>query len=298
MLVNNAGANVRKLAVDVTAQEWDAVMAVNIRGTFFLTQQVGRHLIAAGRGGCIVNIASTHALVGTAERSTYGISKAALVQMTRMLAVEWAGTASASMPSRRVGSTRRRRHARQGDGRDYMAAMLTRIPLRRLAGVEEVAASVAYLASPRRRVDDRPGSGARWRADVGGSSPAARFAGERRQSRDRGRKLLRGRFAERQQRRAELAAIAAHGAHGGLEGGDAAGFDDLPQRGNVFLLGATLEQLSAAQIEQLPRQLRCDAGKRGKYSAGADGAAETINSVPDMSRKSGRTRAVRSRARS
>ena len=90
VLVNNAGANLRKNATEVTAQEWDAVMAVNLRGTFFLTQQVGRHLIAAGRGGCIVNIASTYALVGAAERSTYGISKAALVGMTRMLAVEWA----------------------------------------------------------------------------------------------------------------------------------------------------------------------------------------------------------------
>ena len=89
MLVNNAGANLRKLAVDVTAAEWNEVMAVNLTGTFFLTQQVGRHMIARG-GGAIVNIASTHALVGAVERSTYGISKAALVQMTRMLAVEWA----------------------------------------------------------------------------------------------------------------------------------------------------------------------------------------------------------------
>jgi 2-deoxy-D-gluconate 3-dehydrogenase len=149
VLVNNAGANVRRLAVDVTAQDWDAVMAVNIRGAFFLTQQVGRHLIAAGGGGCVVNIASTHALAGTAERSTYGISKAALVQMTRMLAVEWAEhgiRVNAIAPGRLETPSPSR--AEKGADRGYMDAMLERIPLRRLASAEEVAAAVAYLASP------------------------------------------------------------------------------------------------------------------------------------------------------
>ncbi|HLN40787.1 MAG TPA: SDR family oxidoreductase [Xanthobacteraceae bacterium] len=149
VLVNNAGANVRRLAVDVTGDDWDAVMAVNIRGTFFLTQQVGRHLIAAGSGGCIVNIASTHALAGTAERSTYGISKAALVQMTRMLAVEWAEhgiRVNAIAPGRLETPSPSR--AEKGADRGYMDAMLERIPLRRLASAEEVAATVAYLVSP------------------------------------------------------------------------------------------------------------------------------------------------------
>jgi NAD(P)-dependent dehydrogenase (short-subunit alcohol dehydrogenase family) len=149
VLVNNAGANVRRLAVEVTAQDWDAVMAVNIRGTFFLTQQVGRYLIAAGRAGCIVNIASTHALAGTAERSTYGISKAALAQMTRMLAVEWAECGirvNAIAPGRLETPSPSR--AEKGADRGYRDAMLARIPLHRLASAEEVAATVAYLVSP------------------------------------------------------------------------------------------------------------------------------------------------------
>ncbi len=149
VLVNNAGANLRKNATEVTAQEWDAVMAVNLRGTFFLTQQVGRHLIAARRGGCIVNIASTYALVGAAERSTYGISKAALVGMTRMLAVEWAEhniRVNAVAPGRLDTSSPSR--AEKGADPAYMEAMLKRIPLRRQASVEEVAAAVVYLASP------------------------------------------------------------------------------------------------------------------------------------------------------
>jgi NAD(P)-dependent dehydrogenase (short-subunit alcohol dehydrogenase family) len=149
VLVNNAGANLRKDATDVTPQEWDAVMDVNLRGTFFLTQQAGRHLIEARRGGCIVNVASTYALIGAAERSTYGISKAALVGMTRMLAVEWAGhniRVNAVAPGRLVTAS----PSRAGKGADpaYMEAMLKRIPLHRQATAEEVAAAVVYLASP------------------------------------------------------------------------------------------------------------------------------------------------------
>lgn len=149
VLVNNAGANLRKNATEVTAAEWDALMAVNIRGTFFLTQQVGRALIAAGRGGVVVNIASTHALAGAPERSTYGISKAALVGMTRMLAVEWAEhgiRVNAVAPGRLATLSPSR--AEKGAEKTYMDAMLKRIPLRRLATVDEVAAAVAYLASP------------------------------------------------------------------------------------------------------------------------------------------------------
>ena len=149
LLVNNAGANLRKDAADVTTAEWDAVMSVNIRGTFFLTQAIGRALIAGGRGGAVVNIASTHALAGAPARSTYGISKAALVGMTRMLAVEWAEhgiRVNAVAPGRLATPSASR--AEKGADKKYMDTMLERIPLHRLATVEEVAAAVVYLASP------------------------------------------------------------------------------------------------------------------------------------------------------
>jgi NAD(P)-dependent dehydrogenase (short-subunit alcohol dehydrogenase family) len=145
VLVNNAGANLRKLAVDVTVAEWRDVMEVNVTGTFLLSQQVGRHLISSARGGAIVSIASTHGLIGAPERSTYGISKGALIQMTRMLAIEWAAhgiRVNAVAPGRLDTAS----PSRAGADPKYMEAMLARIPMHRLATAEEVAAAVAYLA--------------------------------------------------------------------------------------------------------------------------------------------------------
>jgi 2-deoxy-D-gluconate 3-dehydrogenase len=147
LLVNNAGTNLRKLAVDVTPTEWDDMFAANVTGTFFLTQAAGRHFIAGGKGGAVVTVASTHALVGAPERSTYGIAKAALVQMTRMLAVEWAAhnvRVNAVAPGRMETASPSR--TAKGSDPKYMAAMLERIPLHRLATPEEVAAAVVYLA--------------------------------------------------------------------------------------------------------------------------------------------------------
>lgn len=149
VLVNNAGANLRRKAVDTTRAEWDDLIATNLTGTFFLTQAVGRHLIARGTGGRIITIASVHALIGAAERSVYGISKAALIQMTRMLAAEWAEhgiCVNAVAPGRLDTASPSR--AGTGSDKAYMDAMLKRIPLHRLATVEEVAGTIAFLAGP------------------------------------------------------------------------------------------------------------------------------------------------------
>ena len=151
-LVNNAAVNLRRKAVEITRAEWDNVIAANLTGTYFLTQQVGRHLIGRHAPGQIVTVASAHAFVGADERSVYGISKAGLVQMTRMLAIEWAKhgiTVNAVAPGRMMTESPSR--AKTGSDPAYMEAMLKRIPLHRLATAEEVAAAVAYLVSPAAR---------------------------------------------------------------------------------------------------------------------------------------------------
>lgn len=149
LLVNNAGVNLRSRAIDTAREAFEDVLLTNVTGTFFLTQQFGRYWVAQHLPGRVATIASAHALVGAAERSAYGISKAALLQMTRMLAIEWAGygiTVNAVAPGRLQTASPSR--AGTGSDKDYMEAMLNRIPLHRLATAEEVAAAVVFLTSP------------------------------------------------------------------------------------------------------------------------------------------------------
>ena len=149
VLVNNAGVTLRKPALEITAAEWDTVIQTNMTGTFFMTQQVARHLVESGRPGCIINIASTHGVVGLAQRSAYGISKAAIIHMTRMLAIEWAehGIRVNGIAPGRVETGSPARAGTLADPK-YREAMLNRIPLHRSCTSEEVAGAVCYLASP------------------------------------------------------------------------------------------------------------------------------------------------------
>lgn len=74
LLVNNAGINIPRAAVDVTQDDWDAVMNANLKGSFFLTTAVARNWLERKEGGSIVNIASQAGLVAIEERAAYGTS--------------------------------------------------------------------------------------------------------------------------------------------------------------------------------------------------------------------------------
>ena len=89
ILVNNAGVNVRKAAFDVSEQDWDTVLDVNLKGAFFMAQAVGRDMATREDGGAIINVASIMGLVGYWDRVAYCASKAGLINMSRVLAVEW-----------------------------------------------------------------------------------------------------------------------------------------------------------------------------------------------------------------
>ena len=147
VLVNNASVPLRKAATEVTPEEWDAVMQPNLTGTFFICQQMGRHLIGSGRPGCIINMASTHGIVALAERLVYGVSKAAVMHMTKMLAIEWAqhGIRVNSIAPGTVDTPSRAAFLADPKTREMM---LHRVPLHRLGTADEVAAAVCYLASP------------------------------------------------------------------------------------------------------------------------------------------------------
>ena len=147
LLVNNAGRALVKPSVNVTEADWDDVMSINLKGAFFLSQLFGRACLADKRPGCIVSMASTHGMIGIAERAVYGISKAGLIQMTRVLAVEWAdkGIRVNAVAPGTVMTPSRQEMLKDPAVRD---GMLKRIPIGRFITPEEVAAAVVYLASP------------------------------------------------------------------------------------------------------------------------------------------------------
>jgi len=144
LLVNNAGIPFRKPALEVGREEFNRVMDVNLAGTFVMSREFAARLIAAGRPGAIISIASTHGLHGVAESSTYGIAKAGVGHMTRMLAIEWAGhgiRVSAVAPGSTVTPTRK--GLSDPAKRD---ALMARFPLGRFGEPEDVADAVSYLA--------------------------------------------------------------------------------------------------------------------------------------------------------
>jgi NAD(P)-dependent dehydrogenase (short-subunit alcohol dehydrogenase family) len=148
VLVNNAGVpSAGKPAVDLTRSEWDTILAVNLTGAFFMSTAMGRMLIAAERPGYVVSLSSTHGTVGFAGASAYGIAKAGISHMTRMLAIEWAPhniRVNAIAPGTTMTESRRPLLADP----DRQQRMLTRIPLGRFGTAEEMAGAIAYLVSP------------------------------------------------------------------------------------------------------------------------------------------------------
>jgi NAD(P)-dependent dehydrogenase (short-subunit alcohol dehydrogenase family) len=146
VLVNNAGRPLLKPAVDVTWAEWDDVVNINLKGAYFMSRAYAAHCIARGHPGCIINLASTHGLTGFAGRSVYGTSKGGLIQMTRMLAIEWVGhdiRVNAIAPATALTASRQKMLDPQARER-----MLARIPNGRFITPEEVASAVVFLASP------------------------------------------------------------------------------------------------------------------------------------------------------
>ena len=146
VLVNNAGRTLVKPAIEVTWAEWDDVVNTNLKGAYFMSRTYAAHCIGRGRPGSIVSIASTHGLTGFAGRTVYGISKGGLIQMARMLAIEWAShniRVNTIAPATVLTASRQKMHDPQTRER-----MLARIPSGRFITPEEVAAAVVFLASP------------------------------------------------------------------------------------------------------------------------------------------------------
>jgi 2-deoxy-D-gluconate 3-dehydrogenase len=147
VLVNNAGINVPRLALDVSEEDWDRVLDINLKGAFFTAQAVARKALVPQGGGKVINIASQNGVIGFHHRAAYCSSKAGLVNLTRVLALEWAryrinvnavGPTFVDTPLTRP----------MFEDRAFYEEVLSRIPLGRLGRPEDVAGAVVYLASP------------------------------------------------------------------------------------------------------------------------------------------------------
>ena len=146
VLVNNAGLGTNHDALDATEAEWDELFAVNVRGLFFMCQSAGRRMVAQGYGR-IVNMASQAGLVGIRRHAAYSASKAAVIGLTRVLALEWAPlgvTVNALAPTWVLTPGTAERLADP----PFLASVLERIPVGRVATTDEIAAAALYLASP------------------------------------------------------------------------------------------------------------------------------------------------------
>ncbi len=146
VLVNNAGINIPRDALEVTEEDWDRVLDVNLKGLFFLSQRVARKMVATG-GGKIVNMASQNGVIGYYKRAAYCSSKAGVINLTRVLALEWAPY---KINVNAVGPTFILTPLTQStfDDPALRNDLLKRIPLGRVGQPEDVVGAVVFLASP------------------------------------------------------------------------------------------------------------------------------------------------------
>jgi 2-deoxy-D-gluconate 3-dehydrogenase len=146
VLVYASGTNVQQAALDVTEAAWDTVVDTNLKGAFFTCQAVGRAMVERGSGR-IVNIASTFSVVGFPNRASYAASKGGLVQLTKVLALEWI---SKGIAVNAVAPTAVRTQMNEALFQDqaWVAEVLPRIPAGRFATPQDVTGAVLFLASP------------------------------------------------------------------------------------------------------------------------------------------------------
>jgi glucose 1-dehydrogenase len=146
ILVNNAGIELRSDFWDTTEEEYDRVMAVNLRGTFFLTQAFVRRLRERKKAGRIVNISSVHEDMVFPGFSTYCCSKGGMRMLMRNLAMEL-GPLGITVNNVAPGAIMTPMNRSLRDNKQQLQALLNNIPLGRMGTPEDVAGVVAFLAS-------------------------------------------------------------------------------------------------------------------------------------------------------
>ena len=154
-LVNNASVSLTKNMMDITVDDWDKVLNINVKGTFFIMLKAAKEMIKAGHGGCIINMSSIAGLNGRPLFLPYAASKAAVINFTKSAALEFAkynirvnsiapGTIDTSMWEKVSEDLSK---INDCDKEIIIKNWIEKIPLKRLAKPEDIANIILFLCS-------------------------------------------------------------------------------------------------------------------------------------------------------
>lgn len=151
ILINNAGINIIMDSFEITEREFDEICSINLKGTFFVTQEIAKNMVGAGIKGSIINISSQHGIVGNTDRAIYCATKAGIINMSRALAYEWS---KYKIRINCVSPT----YVETDNNREFLQSTkgkrtyLNKIPLKDYARPEDIAKACIFLASDKSRL--------------------------------------------------------------------------------------------------------------------------------------------------
>jgi 2-dehydro-3-deoxy-D-gluconate 5-dehydrogenase len=152
ILVNNAGVFPRTPLAECTAEQFYKVMSVNVEGTFLCSREASKYMIAAGRGGCIINLASIEAVHPSSGMAAYDASKGAVLMLTKTMAVELGKNdirVNAIAPGGILTENLRTYlgSINVADGKNQLKAFIARMPMGRMGRPDDIAKVALFLAS-------------------------------------------------------------------------------------------------------------------------------------------------------
>ena len=145
ILVNNAGCNIRKPALEISWDDWNTVLDTNLRGTFFVSKAVARHMIKQ-RDGRIINIGSVTCVFGYAGLAPYCASRGGVMQLTKSLADDW-GKYGINVNCLAPGWFKTAQNKVLYENKEWVEYIIDRIPLRRPGQPDDLDGTIVFLAA-------------------------------------------------------------------------------------------------------------------------------------------------------
>lgn len=145
ILLNHAGLNIRKLAVEYSEEDWDKIDSVNLKGAFFVAQRIGKVMISQNKGK-IINTASVSAVRGHPKLSIYAATKGGIAQLTKVLAIEWAEY-NINVNAIGPGYIRTEQTAELLKDPESYKGIVSKIPMNRVGEPEDLVGAALFLAS-------------------------------------------------------------------------------------------------------------------------------------------------------